>query len=947
MRRYIIYYLTIFPLLVVTGCSLDTLEPDSNVNQGNEEVIIMGRLTRFTDCNVATRGPKEGDESIITSLATAIFEVNENALGEYELGACVYYRYEPKQSDLIVPIEREGYTPNARYAIYLFANMPGMDNESLDITDETISTLKLEALLNVCKNVENTNIPENGIPMMGSLGDTFSTTFDKDGQVFLMSPDPSGNGNITAPTIDNGEPQSMLTIPMKALYAKINFSIQVIPDQSIEGNNPPQFAISGYTVNNIPKSVDFNNTTNADKGDCEVIETLEGNAITGNIYASGTNKIEFSFYLPENLVTPATSWENYPYPFRENGTIREEDKKYRQRYKSKLLGESQKATNVVISGTFRDHQGHFFDVDYTIHLGADEYGDFNIKRNYEYNNIVTIRGIQASDEPTNTNKVFIDHRVNIEYSQPGIISIHREVLLDSHFEIRPLRIKKNDIGFDVANAVKVEVLNPTGDTGTKWMRLERSLGLGTNAYGATNASGESIYITAEGASKGKRRYFTYNLVTGSTNPGDYDYPLNNSYEVVVPLTETGECVWVYVDECTDKGDGVRSGTIKVTYGNATFDDNGVLTESFDDNGVPIESFFELEGEAAVAYPPIEYQLSQRKLFHVEGEKEGGYDIEYHEEYLHNYDAADNYLQTQYEGMKWGLDGVQLSHQYDALFFEGGIFDGINDIINSIKNYIGVNPKYDFYVRKHDTSVSDKATKHSFNGYEFSNNIIQEINGASGNDTNPDNNIDILALNEEPKSAIEYCYNKNKRNAEGHVVWQNSNGDSNGDYNTENLNWYLPAIDEIEDIVMSEYEAEDGSTYKTYGRFLEFQEKFYWSSQPSYIRNHATYSGWIVSDREGKYYYDDVNYARATSVSFNNGTYDYERSGVTSDYNRTEVNLGGVTTQTEGTYTYTYTEWIGIFPVTREVTVVLGTINRESGNKPRNSMARVRCVRRQQ
>ena len=910
MRRYIIYYLTIISLLVVTGCSLDTLEPDSNVNQGNEEVIIMGRLTRFTDCNVATRGPKEGDESIITSLATAIFEVNENALGEYELGACVYYRYEPKQSDLIVPIEREGYTPNARYAIYLFANMPGMDNESLDITDETISTLKLEALLNVCKNVENTNIPENGIPMMGSLGDTFSTTFDKDGQVFRMSPDPSGNGNITAPTIDDKE-QSILTVPMKALYAKINFSIQVIPDQYIEGNNPPQFAISGYTVNNIPKSVDFDNTTHADKGDCEVIETLEGNAITGNIYASGTNKIEFSFYLPENLVTPATSWENYPYPFRENGTIREEDKKYRQRYKSLLLEDNQKATNVVISGTFRDHQGHFFDVDYTIHLGADEYGDFNIKRNYEYNNIVTIRGIQASNEPTNTNKVFIDHRVNIEYSQPGIISIHREVLLDSHFEIRPLRIKKNDIGFDVANAVKVEVLNPTGDTGTKWMRLERSLGLGTNAYGKTNASNESIYITEDGASKGKRRYFTYNLVTGST-PGDYDYPLNNSYEVVVPLTDDGECVWVYADECTDKGDGVRSGTIKVTYGNATFDDNGVPTS---------ESFVALKDEAAVAYPPIEYQLSQRKLFHVEGEKEGGYDIEYHEEYLHNYDAADNYLQTQYEGMKWGLDGIQLSHQYDALFFEGGILSFINDIINSLKSYIGVNPKYDFYVLKHDTTVSNQAVKHSYNGYEFSNNIIQVLNG--------ENKIDVLALNEEPKSAIEYCYNKNKRNAEGHVA---------------NLNWYLPAIDEIEDIVMSDYKGEDNSTtYKTYGRFQEFQDKYYWSSQPAYIRNHATYTYYMIIPRQGKYYLDDLNYARATKVSYINSIedYSYENSGVTSDYNRLVIDgLNSSDIYYDDNPTYTYTSgW-------QSITIVLHTINREPGNKPRNSKARVRCVRKQ-
>ena len=45
---------------------------------------------------------------------------------------------------------------------------------------------------------------------------------------------------------------------------------------------------------------------------------------------------------------------------------------------------------------------------------------------------------------------------------------------------------------------------------------------------------------------------------------------------------------------------------------------------------------------------------------------------------------------------------------------------------------------------------------------------------------------ISAKDAQPQSAVEYCGNKNKRNSDGTI-----------DY--DNMTWYLPAIDEIEDI----------------------------------------------------------------------------------------------------------------------------------------------------
>lgn len=222
------------------------------------------------------------------------------------------------------------------------------------------------------------------------------------------------------------------------------------------------------------------------------------------------------------------------------------------------------------------------------------------------------------------------------------------------------------------------------------------------------------------------------------------------------------------------------------------------------------------------------------------------------------------------------------------------------------------------------------------GQTFTSEIITTINGGQkdkdGNtcDTNPDNNIDILTLAQQPKSAVEYCFNKNKRNNKGEVVWQNTDGT----YDQSQLNWYLPAVDEIEDIVMSKY----GSGLFTYARFLEFQEKFYWSSQPSYIRNFARYD--VITGQNGEFYYEDASHARATSVWRNvaENKFDYARSGSTSYYAALRIFpgdgwLGALAPQSEVLYEGTYRDH------------TLGTIVRQAGNRPRTSQARVRCVRK--
>ena len=128
----------------------------------------------------------------------------------------------------------------------------------------------------------------------------------------------------------------------------------------------------------------------------------------------------------------------------------------------------------------------------------------------------------------------------------------------------------------------------------------------------------------------------------------------------------------------------------------------------------------------------------------------------------------------------------------------------------------------------------------------------------------------------------------------------------------------------------------GNNQYAYARFIDFQEKFYWSSQPSYIRNFAMYE---ITGQNGEFYYDDTTHARATSVWRNTSEnkFDYARSGSTSYFAALRIYATSIWDVLDPSYQILYE---GSYQGH-----TLGTIIREDGNRPRTSMARVRCVRK--
>ena len=520
--RYTRFIATIVALMFATSCFVEDIDQPMASANGGDKITVIGRVSRFADRDIATRGTKNEDEAKVTCMAIALFPVDTVA---GTIGPCAHYEFK-EGNQLLFTITRTQQDENGYifktdhpYTMYVFANMPAMTAERC--ANMTLDEMKAEAA-----EVKNVNVVTNGFPMLGSLGDYKAgggtCTPEGDGNKFILKP--GSESNPTLPLV-NGKETDLLNIPMKAMYAKINFTIKVTPDQTIEGKYAPQFVLDDYTVHNVSNSVDFA------KGNDSATAVIEGSfknplpLTSASNVARGANTVNFTFYLPERYLTPTyqahdgskdgqTGYYDYPLPV-VNGKYRDEDLDLRQRFKP-LLPKGQAATYVTLSGTFRDHQNHEYAVTYDIYLGNDNFGNFDTERNCEYQHYVTIRGILNSDDqvaydPTTQMPVSIDHRVDVTRVEPIIINLRRETLLDSHFEVRPLRIRKNPAyKGTLSNAkVKVEVIYDK-EPDQKWIGLERSFGNGAQSGSATYL-GTNDLATDRQNSLGKRKYFTYDL----------------------------------------------------------------------------------------------------------------------------------------------------------------------------------------------------------------------------------------------------------------------------------------------------------------------------------------------------------------------------------------------------------------------------------------------------
>ena len=890
--------------LILCSCDLNIEMPQPDIESSESILEIVGRIMPFQDVTVATKTAKDPSEATPKTTMMVVFNSD---------GKCVLCK-RSNTGELIFALDR-GKDENTgdfigqeqskleQCNIYIIGNFPEVFNDSSLKLGSPIDDFT--AKINAVKGI---TLPEAGLPMLGSYNDV----------------DLSINSQIGA-----GKP---LAVEMQSLFAKVAFHISVDAHETIP--YAPQFRLDSWEVHNLVESVDFKGGTESAAGEIggtndttPLIKEagtpkvfygrVDGN--TTALHGQTNSYIEFSFYLPERFLPATTPANRYDYPFRQSDkSIRDEDEKLMQRYKPELAADN--ATFVRLKGVYKTHQDHSFDVEYDIYVGNDNYGNFDIVRNKLYTNNITIKGISSSSHQVGSGGyVVVDHRVDVQHAKPIIIQLRRETLLDSHFEVRPMRIYANDEyhgGVASNMAIKVEVLNVDGTTnnGPSWLRLERSYG-----GGSANAT---LYCTS-GSSAGKRKYFTENLVSG-TGSGTNSISANTS--VIVPIGgKTGmiDCVWLYADECVSEQaqkDAVRSAKVKVSFGTL----NGSTFTPLNDDDLK----------------DVDYIINQAQLYPVattrkEWTQGAAFDqnytylIESQEEYLYNFDSEDTFTSNPVfeDGMEWGLNGIQLSHQHSASVprvSEQGVgmtilqYIGysLTDLAAQAFSQLAEKPLYDFYLSR--DIDDDELVIRDFKGYEFFGEITSYLKSKYPN-TEGDAKLEYITLSELPKSAVAYCYNKNKRNANGVV---------------EKIKWYLPSIDEIEDVVEEEYLGFNGV----------FQNNMYWSCQPAFEKRYLnmpidTWAGDGLMNAD--FYVDDVDRARGTKVIY---------KGVDGDGKPINEPASSSVPGYSGTQNATASKgFLQSAKVTMGSYESNGELNYKDheGNKPRtggkDAMARVRCV----
>lgn len=376
--------------------------------------------------------------------------------------------------------------------------------------------------------------------------------------------------------------------------------------------------------------------------------------------------------------------------------------------------------------------------------------------------------------------------------------------------IEMLRERQHDAHFNVTpmdvfiyegGSVKVEIADENGDTNNppEWIRMEPK----SVVINKSNSDLYNIYDSstprAIQSGDGKRKYFTTSLLDELDGQDN-----SKSYEIISPSVKSAyeERIYFYIDENVPNSSQASNGT-----------------------DVPLRkailrvTYTRPKGESGTqTYTrdiPI-WQAGMRavQLTDASGDKLYWYYVEEYEEYLNYFDGKDKFEQT-YDGLEWGFEGI---------------ITGLN-----------------------------KTDGNEFMPYGWRNTMT--IMKKFRDQTSPPERE--MTLNDKPRGATEYCYNKNKRNPETHRV--------------DKCNWYHPSIREIEH-AMDKY----------YGTYKEFQSNWYWGSNPgpygAYEDKLGNYTGEIDPDNI-TWTGEHPDYARATmSILQSDGrTYEHATSEANKPY----------------------------------------------------------------
>lgn len=606
----------------------------------------------------------------------------------------------------------------------------------------------------------------------------------------------------------------IVTVQMQSLMARIDLDFTMNPYQSSDNRQNPSLRIDEVYVGNFPKGCTIdpqldpeiltgNAMTEVTQGvTLQEETTVDATGFTGQILREGSPQ-SLTLYMFEHARAAKALEDVFKdQTVGKDGYPENIANDEKQRYKNDLAADE--AAYIKLEGVYTNHNGYKYAVTYTLYPGANAEDDFTIKHNRQYKHNITVTGITVNSLGE---EALLDTRVDIDTeANPYFIEMLREREHDAHFCVTPMDvfIYKN------GGSVKVEIIDADN---TLWIRMEPM------RYAPEDCNPKGKWAADE-AGEGKRKYFLTNLVQsdgsnkavlqGKGYYTNYTVEYNNE-ENTDPdkLNDKGvyeERIYFYIDENVPTQEQAnnhqavpeRTAKLKITYTAPTPADGSTpYTHSR-------EALIRQAGML-----PVQYHRSDN----VNVNDPYWFYIEYYEEYLEHYDGKDSFTHT-YDGLPWGLKGLVTNL---------GTADG-----------------------------------EAYMPYGWRNTMImmQQFR----NNTNEGKAQKDITLNDKPRSAAEYCYNKNKRNTNGEV---------------ETCHWYLPSIREIEN-AMDRY----------YGTFNVFQNEWYWSSNPG-AGEHNRPNGYDLNKGNITWTGESEDYARATKSQLNDDgeTFSHAPSEANNPYAR--------------------------------------------------------------
>lgn len=755
-HTYSVLFVMILTSLFMGACQQDDFySPQTPVISTEDELSISFCSDPMQQYKVPARSsdPKEDAEKAIHQLYIFFFAPDGSYLtGAYltgyqgETGAIEQGGYiAPGQGATLIKIDKalfDNRSDAQSATVYAVANVepslfreldsnnrPKYLQDIIDGSNGSITTPKaaLESIVYHPETFIFTTLPETGMPMVGQ------TTLDLTGV---------------------STPESKRIIELKALMARIDVNIQLNSD--ISESNLPRMLLTSWTAKNLPTQVAFASTAEGGTTALDESSKTERTSQSTQYISNRQGNIELSFYMFENMQQP-TDAAQYPADIEEY---------HKQRYKPTIANDN--AACIEFNTQYTTYNNATYTVKYTLYLGSNHTDNFEVQRNHQYKNNITIKGLTSQEDAGG--EFTYDARVNIEeQGNKYYISILRERNHDAHFCVTPMDVYLFNENANPSMTIEFENGTDLDKNGKPWIRMEKIPAENMQAGTLPNGMTTNDHLIAGGnftAGHGKRKYFTTDLVTNTLAESGKVITINNSRDRV----------YFYIDEnLSDSED--RTAVVKLTYK----DDKGTTEPRTLD--ITQTHFLRVQVYGRTGNRP-DYN-SPYSDDNDYDDQDGVIYMEQYEEYLDHYDPLDKYDTEQiYTGLPWGLSGQSISDPEN--YCEGLYYTGI---------------------------------------------IIEEA--AHG----------IMTLNETPRSAAEYCYNRNKREENGVVYYQRRGGPVSGyTYNT-NRKYFLPGIRQMED-ALTQY----------YTTFPEFQGNFYWSSAAG------------KNSQDWLYPYQDRNRARATKVN---------------------------------------------------------------------------------